>query len=113
VQPRERRHPGFVEVITEDVAEVGPRRFRILDDSGSPCEGISWRPHPPARPGRCAAEHGLLFGNDDLEAVEGGGDRGRQGTGSGARDQYVAFRPGLALTRKFAGALFMRHESVD
>ncbi len=72
---------GFVEIVAKHIAQIGARQLRVFDNPGTPRQLISRRPHPAARPCSRSAEHWFLFGNDDLEAMKGGGDRGRQAAG--------------------------------
>src|ERR1700738_1323862 len=65
-------HLGFVKVIAEHVAQVGPRCIRVFGDPGTVGQRVQGRPHPTARPGGGAAEHWPFLRHNHLQAVPGG-----------------------------------------
>ena len=62
--------PLFVVVIAQLGAQISADPILVLDEAGSLRERIAGYPHPAARPRGRAAEHRLLFDNDDFQSVE-------------------------------------------
>ena len=79
-----------IEAVAHFVPEVGKRRLGRILDPCTPGMGTSGNPDDARRHRGGAAEHRLLFGNDDVETQMGGAHRGAQASSARADDQHVA-----------------------
>ncbi|MNQ88078.1 hypothetical protein D3C85_1033290 [compost metagenome] len=96
---------GAVELLAQFMFQVHARQRRVFDDAGTPGQWIAGHPHPAAGPGRGTAENSILFHQDDLLPMPGGGDCRRQSCRPRADDQDIAVHRGCAWRKDRHGTV--------
>lgn len=89
-------HLGSVEVVAESVLQICPWRRTILHNPVGDGKHVARGPHPPARPGRCAAAGVGLLDNEYRRAAMCCGNCCGKPACAGAHDNYVVGEGGTA-----------------